>query len=201
MDVEIMKFTLTLSRWHKVAERTNAALKECEARVKAAYTNTTVSSWNKDGVEEKAADIARRAAQDLMLVEAGTRAVETIRATLAIRNAELGIAGRLAQVEGAKRRASLYKAVIEGQKPDMVRAQSVQNLPEQVNQSDWLSRRSALVVTLQTADRDLLEDLREKFSLEQSRAVRALDEIADLNRERIEIEVPKEVIEIARLAA
>jgi len=196
-----MKFTLTLSRWHKVAERTNAALKECEARVKAAYTNTTVSSWNKDGVEEKAADIARRAAQDLMLVEAGTRAVETIRATLAIRNAELGIAGRLAQVEGAKRRASLYKAVIEGQKPDMVRAQSVQNLPEQVNQSDWLSRRSALVVTLQTADRDLLEDLREKFSLEQSRAVRALDEIADLNRERIEIEVPKEVIEIARLAA
>jgi len=196
-----MKFTLTLSRWHKVVERVNAASKECEARVKAAFTDTTISSWNKDGVEEKAADIARRAAQDLMLVEAGTRAVEIIRATLAIRNAELGIAGRLAQVEGSNRRASLYKAVIEGQKADMVRAQSVHNLPEQVSQSDWLSRRSALVVTLQTADRDLLEDLREKFALEQALAVRALDEIADLNRERIEIEVPEEVIGIARLAA
>lgn len=196
-----MKFNLTLSRWHKVIERINAASKECELRVKAAFTNATVSSWNKDGIEEKAADISRRAAQDLMLVEAGTRAVEIIRATLAIRNAELGIAGRLAEVEGANRRASVYKAVIEGQKADMVRAESVRNLPERIDQSDWLSRRSALVITLQTADRDLLKDLREKLALEQARAVRALDEIADLNREKVEIELPKEVIEIARLAA
>ena len=196
-----MKFNLTLSRWHKVVERINAASKECETRVKAAFTATTVSSWNKDGIEEKAADIARRATQDLMLIESGTRAVENIRAKLAIRNAELGIAGRLAEVEGANRRASVYKAVIEGQKADMVRAESVHNLPERIDQSDWLSRRSALVVTLQTADRDLLKDLREKFALEQTRAVRALDEIADLNREKVEIELPQEVIEIARLAA
>ena len=196
-----MKFNLTLSRWHKVVERINAASKECEARVKTAFTDTTVSSWNKDGVEEKAADIAHRAAQDLTLVEAGTRAVAIIRSTLAIRNAELGIAGKLAEVEGANRRASLYKAVIDGQKPDMVRAQSVHNLPEHANQTDWLSRRSTLVVTLQTADPDLLEELRQKLALEQARAVRALDEIADLNRERIEIEVSQEVIAIARLAA
>lgn len=196
-----MKFNLTLSRWHKVAERINAGLKECEARVKAAFTGTTVSAWNKDGVEEKAADIARRAAQDLTLVEAGTRAVESIRATLALRNAELGIAAKLAKVEGANRRASLYKCVIEGQKPDMVRAASVHNLPAQIDQSDWLSRRSGLVVTLQTADRELLEALREKFTLEQASAVRALDEIADLNRETVEIELPKEVLEIAKLAA
>ena len=196
-----MKFNLTLSRWHKVTERINAALKECETRIKAAFTDTTVSSWNKDGIEEKAADIARRAELDLVLVDVGTRAVEIIRSTLAIRNAELGIAGRLAQVEGANRRASLYKAVIEGQKPDMVRAASVHNLPMQIDQSDWLSRRSALVVTLQTADPDLLEGLREKFAIEQAIAVRTLDEIADLNRATIEIEMPKEVMEIAKLAA
>ncbi len=196
-----MNFKLTLSRWHKVTERINAALKESETRIKAAFTGTTVSSWNKDGIEEKAADIARRAELDLVLVEVGTRAVEVIRSTLAIRNAELGIAGRLAQVEGANRRASLYKAVIEGQKPDMVRAASVQNLPMQIDQSDWLSRRSALVVTLQTADPHLLEELRKKFASEQAIAVRILDEIADLNRETIEIEMPTEVMEMAKLAA
>ena len=196
-----MKFNLTLSRWHKVTERINAALKERETHIKAAFTDTTVSSWNKDGIEEKAADIARRAELDLVLVEVGTRAVEIIRSTLAIRNAELGIAGKLAQVEGANRRAALYKAVIEGQKPDMLRAASVRNLPMQIDQSDWLSRRSALVVTLQTADPDLLEGLRRKLALEQASAVRTLDEIADLNREALEIELPKEVIEIAKLAA
>ena len=196
-----MNFKLTLSRWHKVTERINAALKECETRIKAAFTATTVSSWNKDGIEEKAAEIARRAEFDLVLVEVGTRAVEIIRSTLAVRNAELGIAGKLAQVEGANRRASLYKAVIEGQRPDMVRAASMHNLPMQIDQSDWLSRRSALVVTLQTADPDLLEGLREKLALEQAIAVRMLDEIADLNRETIEIEMPKEVMELAKLAA
>lgn len=196
-----MNFKLTLSRWHKVTERINAALKECETRIKAAFTATTVSSWNKDGIEEKAAEIARRAELDLVLVEVGTRAVEIIRSTLAMRNAELGIAGKLAQVEGANRRAALYKAVIEGQRPDMVRAASMHNLPMQIDQSDWLSRRSALVVTLQTADPALLEGLREKFALEQAIAVRMLDEIADLNRETIEIEMPKEVMEIAKLAA
>ena len=196
-----MNFKLTLSRWHKVTERINAAIKECETRIKAAFTDTTVSSWNRDGIEEKAANISRRAEQDLVLVEVGTRAVEIIRSTLANRNAELGIAGKLAQVEGANRRASLYKAVIEGQKPDMVRAASVHSLPMQIDQSDWLSRRSALVVTLQTADPDLLEGLRGKLVLEQASAVRTLDEIADLNRETIEIEMPKEVMEIAKLAA
>ncbi len=35
-----MKYTLTLSRWHKVAERINVALKEREANVKAAFTAT-----------------------------------------------------------------------------------------------------------------------------------------------------------------
>jgi hypothetical protein len=63
-----MQCTLTLSRWHKVAERINAALKERETDVKGAFTATTISPWNKEGVEEKAAGIARRAAEDLALI-------------------------------------------------------------------------------------------------------------------------------------
>jgi hypothetical protein len=84
-----MKYALTLSRWHKVAERINSALKEREANVKKAFTGTTISPWNKEGIEEKAAAIARRAAEDLALIEKGTVAVAQIRAALAIRNAEL----------------------------------------------------------------------------------------------------------------
>jgi hypothetical protein len=199
-----MKHLLTLSRWHKVAERINAALKEREANVKTAFTATTISPWNKEGVEEKAVEIARRAAEDLELIEAGSRTVASIRAALALRNAELGIAGRLAEVEAANRRSALYKAVIDGQNADMVRAQNVRTLPgELIGESDsWgMHRRTALAVTLQTADRELLEALREKLAREQARSTRALDEIADLNREKLEIEVPQEVVGIAGLAA
>ena len=199
-----MKYTLTLSRWHKVAERVNAALKEREANVKTAFTATTISLWNKEGVEEKAAEIGRRAADDLALVEAGARAVAAIRAALAMRNADLGISGRLAEVEGANRRAALYRTIIDGQKPDMVRPEGVRALPgELVGETEsWgFARRSALAVTLQTADRVLVESLREKLSREQSYATRLLDEVADLNREKLEIDVPQEVIGIAGLAA
>ncbi len=199
-----MKYTLTLSRWHKVAERINAALKEREANVKTAFTATTISPWNKNGVEEKAADIVRRAADDLALVEAGARAVAAIRAALALRNAELGISGKLAEVEGANRRAALYKAVIDGQRPDMVRPEVVRTLPPELvgeTESWGLARRTALAVTLQTADRTLVESLRERLAREQQYATRLLDEIADFNREMLEIEVPSEVIGIAALAA
>ena len=199
-----MKYTLTLSRWHKVAERINAALKEREAIVKAAFTATAISPWNKEGIEEKASDIARRASEALALVEAGALAVAAIRAALAQRAAELGIAGKLAEVESANRRAALYKAVIDGQKPDMVRPENVRALPgELIGESEsWgFARRSALAVTLQTADTALIDTLREKFAREQARATRLLDEIADLNRETVEIEVAQDVVGMAGLAA
>jgi hypothetical protein len=86
----------------------------------------------------------------------------------------------------------------------MVRPEGVRALPGQLvgeTESWGLARRSALAVTLQTADRVLVESLREKLSREQSYATRLLDEVADLNREKLEIDVPQEVIGIAGLAA
>src|SRR5204863_293575 len=74
-----MKHTLTLTRWHKVAERINAALKEREARMVAAFTGATISPWNKEGVEQKAAVMAARGKADLALVEQGSAAVAAIR--------------------------------------------------------------------------------------------------------------------------
>ncbi|MBI2295919.1 MAG: hypothetical protein HYU76_07810 [Betaproteobacteria bacterium] len=199
-----MKYTLTLSRWHKVAERINAALKERETNVRAAFTATTISPWNKQGVEDKAADIARRAADDLAQIESGAQAVAAIRTALALRNAVLGIAGKLAEAEAANRRAALYKSVIDGQKADMVRPEGVRALPgELVGETEsWgFARRTALAVTLQTADATLIGSLREKLAREQARATQLLDEVADLNREKLEIDVPQEVVRIAGLAA
>ena len=199
-----MQYTLTLSRWHKVAERISTALKERETDVKVAFTATTISAWNREGVEEKAAEIARRAVDDLALIEAGMRAVAAIRAALAIRNAALGVSGKLAEAEAANRAAAIYKAIIDGQKVDMVRPESVKALPAALaGDADvfGFGRRTAAVVTLQIANAAVVESLREKLVREEARATRLLDEIADLNREKIEIDVPREVVGIAGLAA
>jgi hypothetical protein len=199
-----LKYALTLSRWLKVAERIDTALKEREANVRTSFTATTISPWNPYGVEEKAADIARRAASDLALVEVGTRAIATIRSALARRNAELGISGRLAEVAAARRRAVLYQAVIEGQKSDMVRPEGLGALPAELldGAEAWeLAQLGTLALTLQTADPIFVESLREGLARERQCATRLLDEIADLNREQVEIDLPQEVLGIAALAA
>ncbi|MGZ8203737.1 MAG: hypothetical protein ACXWUB_10865, partial [Burkholderiales bacterium] len=106
--------------------------------------------------------------------------------------------------ESAKRRAVLYKAVLDGQKADMVRPDGVCALPAGLAAEPdafGFGRRSSASLTLQTADPALIESLREKLAREQARATRLLDEVADLNRERLEIDVPNEVLQIAGLAA
>ena len=171
-----MKHTLTLTRWHKVAERINAALKEREARMVAAFTGATISPWNKEGVEQKAAVMAARGKADLALVEQGSAAVAAIRSALARSNAELGIAARLAEVEAANRRIG----------------------PE--SEPSW-GRRDPPRITLQVADAALLAELASKLAREQARSHALLDEIADLNREKLELDVASELHEIAGLAA
>jgi hypothetical protein len=198
-----MKHTLTLTRWHKVAERINVALKERDARAIAAFTAATISPWNKEGVEQKAAAIAARAKADLAIVEAGTAAVAAVRAALARKNAELGIAARLAEVEAANRRIALYRTVLDKQSVDMVEAGHVRHVPAHAvpeGESSWV-RRDPPRITLQVADAALLAEIASKLAREQARAHVLLDEIADLNREKLELDLASELEEIAGLAA
>jgi len=198
-----MKYTLTLSRWHKVTERINAALKDSEATIRTAYTDTTISPWNKADIEAKVTAIGDRALEELDRFAAGAKAVATIRTMLARRNAELGISDRLAAADAANRRAAIYKSVLDGQKVDMVRPEDVPALPAELigETGSWgLGRRTSHTVTLQVADSALIESLREKFASEKAQATRLLDEVADLNRDKIEIDLAQEVIGIAGLA-
>ena len=198
-----MKHTLTLTRWHKVVERINVALKERDARVVAGFTAVTISPWNKEGVEQKAAGIAERSKADLALVEQGSAAVAAIRSMLARRNAELGIAARLAEVEASNRRIALYRAVLDKQSVDMVQPEHMRHVPARAmpeGESSW-GRREAPRITLQVADGALLAELAVKLVREQARGHAFLDEIADLNRDKLELDIAPELHEIAGLAA
>jgi hypothetical protein len=197
-----MKYSLTLTRWHKVAERINAALKEREARALAVLTATAISPWNKEGIEAKSEDLAVRARSDLALIETGTAAVAAIRAALAKRNAELGISERLAEADAVNRRVKLYRELLEKQSADMVRPADVRHVPATIAGDDagWI-RRSAATITLAIADKALLDELRAKLAREQARAHALLDAVADANREKLELDLADELVEIAGLVA
>lgn len=198
-----MKYSLTLSRWHKVAERLNAGSKERETRALTALTATTVSPWNKEGVEAKAVEIAEQAKSDLAVIEAATTAVARIRAALALRNVELGISERLAQADAANRRTRLYRELLDKQGMDMVKPADMRHVPATVatDETYSFSRRAGSVITLAIADKTMLDELRAKLAREQARAHVLLDEVADANREKLELELEKDLSEIAGLAA
>lgn len=163
---------------------------------------TSVSPWNKEGIEAKAEDIARRAKSDLAIIEAGTAAIARIRAALGQRNAELGIGERLAEADAANRRAKLYRDLLEKQSADMVRPADVRHVPAVIASDDSLwSRRSARAITLAIADKALLEELHAKLARDQARSHAQLDAVADANREKLELELADELVEIAGLAA
>lgn len=173
-----------------------------EDRSLAALTATTISTWNKQGVEEKARDIAGQARADLAMVEVATAAVAEIRTALAGRNAHLGISARLAEAEAANRRARLYRELIDKQRADMVRPEDVRHVPVTIGSEEPLfSRRSGSPITLAIADKALLDELRAKLAREQARAHALLDVVADANKEKLELELAQELVEIAGLAA
>lgn len=198
-----MNYTLTLTRWHKVAERLNAGSKEREVRALAALTATEVSPWNKQGVEAKAEEIAARAKSDLAVIESATEAVARIRAALAVRNVQLGISERLAQADAANRRVKLYRELLEKQDVDMVRPEDLRLVPSTAGADETRSflRSPAPSVTLAIADKTLLDDLRAKLAHEQAHAHALLDAVADANREKLELELDRELAEMAGLAA
>lgn len=197
-----MKHSLTLTRWHKVTERIGAALKEREARTLSAFTGTTISPWNKEGMEEKAASIAARAKADVALFEAGTVAIAAIRSALGRANAELGISARLAEVEALNRRIALYRGILDKQSVDMVSAAHVREVPVHAvadTEAGW-GRREPPRITLQIADAAFLAELASRQARDQARAHGLLDEIADLNRSKLELDLSSELEEIAGLA-
>jgi len=198
-----MKQTLTLSRWHKVAERLNAGSKERETRVLAALTATAVSPWNKEGVEAKAAEVMEHAKAYLDVIEAATTAVARIRSALALRNVELGISGRLAEADAANRRVKLYRELLDKQGMDMVKPADMRLVPTTVvaNEPYSFGRRAGSTITLAIADKTLLDELRAKLAHDQTRAHALLDEVADANREKLELDLDTKLMEIAGLAA
>ncbi len=194
--MESKRFELTLSRWHKVAERLSALAAERVKLAKDLYTNTQVSSWNKAGVTERAARLAEEAKAALGLHSLLVDAIVAIRSRLALRNAELGVSAKLSELAGLERRIGMLNAILQGQFPDMVRPVDLGEVPRELAE-DRGFLKSATRITLRLLPDAEYEAMRAEHSALQGRAHALADAVADLNRSRMELELH---VSIARLA-
>lgn len=186
------RFSLSLSRWHTIAERLSTL---ADARAKEALNtigNTNVSfALDTEQVEALRAR-GVEATRLVALARLGFKTVASIRDSLARANAETGVSGLLAQTAGVRRELKLVRSISE---VDVTLRTSLDKVNErlavQQGERSISSRLGHGGIPVNIVDnREVAKAKEEITQLELSLALLS-DQVNDLNRKTIEIELPE----------
>lgn len=190
---------LTLSRWHKVAERLAREYTETIYNAKQALTQTRVFTYlgetQEAALRAESEEWQRRLARAFRVQDA----VADIRRALGEANAKNGVNAQLAELDKLNRRLKALTEIIEGQGADMIAIEELRNIPQDymIERDRFDSTRPSLRVRL--LDRDALSRLRQELETVRSRAYALSDEIAERNRATLTLELSEEIAGIAGL--
>jgi hypothetical protein len=195
--------TLSLTRWHKVDERLNALVKEQTQMVTDVYNQTSISYWHRRTADKMLQVRSDAAVAAFTQIELELEAIATIRKALARKNAELGIADLLADVEVLNRRIGIYKVLLAGQGSDMVDPDALASLPDVApgEDSSSLFGRRPNMISVRMLPLDQAEGMQVELRELQAQAHALLDEISDRNKEKITLELPDEIARLTGLAS
>ncbi len=186
------RYSLSLSRWHTIAERLSTL---ADARAKEALNtigNTNVSfTLDTEQVEALRAR-GVEATRLLGLARLGFKTVAAIRDNLARANAETGVSGLLAQTAGVRRELKLVRSISEVDVTLRTSLDKVnERLASQQGERSLSSRLGNSGIPVNIVDnREVAKAKDEITQLELSLALLS-DQVNDLNRKTIEIALPE----------
>ena len=191
--------TLTLSRWHKVAERLSRDYTETVFKAKQALTQTRVSAYVGESQEvalrEQASDWSARLERAFRLQDG----IGDIRRILGDANAQHGITALLAEFDKLNRRQKVLTELVEGQAPDMIAIGELKHIPaDYVADGDNYDRRRPQL-RVRMLERAEVIRLREELDAVRARAYALADEIAERNKATLALELTREVAGAAGL--
>jgi len=189
--------TLTLTRWHKVAERLSREYTESVYAAKQTLSNTKVSSYlgaeQQNALRTAAQDATARLARAFRVQDA----VSEARRALGDANVKNGVSPKLAELDKFNRRLKVVTELIEGQSPSMISIDQLANIPADyvADGSSYESKRPLLHVRM--LSKDDLDGLRAEFEAIRAQSYALSDEIADLNKATLTLSVSLEVAKLA----
>ena len=188
---------LSLSRWHKVAERLAREYTETVYGAKQALTQTRVSACLGESQEKALRDESEEWQKRLAWVFQVQDTLAAVRCALGNANVQNGVAGKLAEFDKLNRRQKVLTELIEGQGADMIAIDELKSIPQDyVADGDrYDSKRPQLRVRM--LDRAAVAQLKQQLEGVRSRAYALSDEIADLNRATLSIAIPDDVASLA----
>ena len=191
-------YTLSLSRWHKVAERLSRTYSELTQSVRTTYNNTLVSGYLGDHQVARIRELGELEASNLCRAFTIQDALIQIRQSIGDINAKIGVNRELAEYDALMRRHKLLESILAAQSTDMVSLDEIARLPSQIVQEERYDRSRVMIkVKVLATDSEFM--LRQEADRLRARAYASADRISDLNRERLTLELPEDIAAAAGL--
>lgn len=191
------KHTLTLSRWHKVVERVNSAVKEKTTNITTTLGNTRVQGFSGQ-VQIEELDVKAQKARDqiaevILLVED----LVVVREALASANVANKVNGLVSLQDALAKQVSLIRGVLSQQTPEMV---AYKSLSEYKSFEVTRGYREESGIKLSLLSQPEVESLEQQLAAIQARLNSLADELADINAAKLEITVSDRISAIAGLS-
>jgi SpoVK/Ycf46/Vps4 family AAA+-type ATPase len=185
-------YTLSLSRWHKVAERLSRAYVELTHSARDILTNAQVGGYFGHSQLERLKSEAERARLALQRAFAIQDVIAAIRQEIGEANSRTGVGRLLAKHDALSRRHKLLDTVLAAQSSEMVTLDELPNLPRQIVNEDRYDRSRAQI-RVRVLGAEALEAMKQEADALLVSVYALADQISDLNRERLSIDLPEDV--------
>lgn len=192
-------YTLTLTRWHKVAERLAREYGESLSESRSTLTQTAISAYLGEEQEEFLQTQTRTALSNLDRAFRIQDAVAHLRHLVGDANVREGVSAKLAEFDKLNRRVKALSEVVESQSSDMVSVTQLRSIPKDyvADGASYDSKRPRIKVRM--LDTQALERLADQLSNARRAAYVLSDEVSDLNKAKLSIELETEVASAAGL--
>ena len=192
-------YTLTLTRWHKVAERLAREYGEAVSESRSTLTQTAISAYLGEEQEEFLQTQTHTALTNLDRAFRIQDAVAHVRHLVGDANVREGVSAKLAEFDKLNRRVKALSEVVESQSSDMVSVTQLRSIPKDyvADGASYDSKRPKIKVRM--LDTQALERLADQLSNARKAAYALSDEVSDLNKAKLSIELETEVASAAGL--
>jgi hypothetical protein len=191
-------YTLSLSRWHKVAERLARSYAELTQVARNTFNNTQVSGYLGDAQVARLRDLSSQQMDSLHRAFRLQDALASIRQAIGNANAKTGVSKELADYDALSRRQKLLESVLTAQSSEMVDFEEMPQLPKQIVSEDRYDRSKG-AVRVRMLTNDAVASLRTEADQLRVKVYALADKISDLNRERLTLEIDEEIAQAAGL--
>lgn len=190
-------YTLSLSRWHKIAERLSREYTETVNAAKEAFNTTTVPAYLGESQAMQLRERGRVMETRLEWAFQIQDAIAAIRKALGDANAQAGVTRELADHDRLSRRHRLLSTILEGQTADLVDIDQLEHVPENFGmETDRYDRRPSGIRVRIMSQEWHARLLREADEVRTG--VYALaDRISEMNRASLSLSLPADVARAA----